>query len=985
MADDVANLLLKITGDEDDAEQSLKSIARKLQDFDGTDATATAGIDADSSDFDKLRDQLKLFDDSTYTAEAAVDTGGARVDLAFLEREAKKLDGKEVKVEVEVDKDKSARVEIQAVAEALQGLLKHAVVITVLGFAAQGVGALAAAFFGLAGAIAPASGALAAMPALLSAVAQGVGVLKLGLLGVRDSVKKAFGDELTAATPGLNNFQKFIKGFVPEVVHLKNIAQGPILRGLTEGIKAASGNFGLLNPIIRQTANAIGGLLKGFGEFVGSPAFGKDLTTLGQRNVKLIKILGQAAGDLGKAFIDIIVAVGPLVMWLARLAASWAASASAATAAGRSTGSLAGFFEKTRATLERLGSILGGVWRLLVAVGRAGQDFGNWMLDGIGKAVNSLADLAGSAQGQKGLKAFFESLKPAVNEIGKLIVDIGKAFIQLATQPGLESLAKMLRTELLPALVSIVATTTESLGPALIKTFASLIKLLAPFVGTSGPLIVFVKGLGAIAEVLAVIITKVPGLSTLLVSLLGLMGTFKASLLLGRFTGFTTLVRYLGITKTTTDAATLASTRHRAAELLSAAAARTKAAAVWLAQAATAAYTAITNGSAAASFRARAATIASTAVLGAATVATWLATAATTAFGAAVAILTSPIFLVVAAIAALIAIGYLVIKNWDDVKSALGAVWDFLKDAAGVAFGLIKKAAEIGLLGPVGLIISHWGAVKAFLGSVWNFLSGLASSVWNSIKSVVSSTVGAMSSAITSVWNAISGFLTGIWDDIKTAASAVWGAIKSVIGGAASGAVDLVRGAFNGLKGVLDGIWDGIKGVASSAWGGIKNAIVKPVEDAVGAIRGLAGSFRSAGAAIINAIKDGIVSAAEAVYNAVKSVIQKAKDLLPGSEPKDPSSPLRRLGDSGRAIVENLAAGIPLGADRLTQVLSAELAALPIANLTPNVNVMGAGAAGPTTINRHYHLPPGPSGGLEPTFAAAQLDNLLRNEGALTP
>jgi hypothetical protein len=82
-------------------------------------------------------------------------------------------------------------------------------------------------------------------------------------------------------------------------------------------------------------------------------------------------------------------------------------------------------------------------------------------------------------------------------------------------------------------------------------------------------------------------------------------------------------------------------------------------------------------------------------------VATGIATAATWAFNAAMAVLTSPIFLVVAAIAGLVAIGVLLVKNWDfiwakaqelgkGIMDAFAPVGKFLGDMFGLAFNLIK-------------------------------------------------------------------------------------------------------------------------------------------------------------------------------------------------------------------------------------------------------------------------------------------------------
>lgn len=65
------------------------------------------------------------------------------------------------------------------------------------------------------------------------------------------------------------------------------------------------------------------------------------------------------------------------------------------------------------------------------------------------------------------------------------------------------------------------------------------------------------------------------------------------------------------------------------------------------------------------------------------TIGSTIATGVTTAFGAAMAFLTSPITLVMLGIAALIAIIYVLIKNWDDVKAAAQKTWEAIKKAFG--------------------------------------------------------------------------------------------------------------------------------------------------------------------------------------------------------------------------------------------------------------------------------------------------------------
>ena len=68
--------------------------------------------------------------------------------------------------------------------------------------------------------------------------------------------------------------------------------------------------------------------------------------------------------------------------------------------------------------------------------------------------------------------------------------------------------------------------------------------------------------------------------------------------------------------------------------------------------------------------------------------------------------------------------------------------------------------------------------------------------------------------------------------------------------------------------------------------------------------------FLDVGAAIVQKIKSGISSAWASFISWLLTKLGDITRALPFSEPKDPRSPLRGLADAGRAIMENLAAGI---------------------------------------------------------------------------
>ena len=160
----------------------------------------------------------------------------------------------------------------------------------------------------------------------------------------------------------------------------------------------------------------------------------------------------------------------------------------------------------------------------------------------------------------------------------------------------------------------------------------------------------------------------------------------------------------------------------------------------------------------------------------------------TTAFGTAVAFLTSPITLVIAAIGALIAIGYLLYKNWDEISAHLKQTWESIKATA----------------------ISVWNGIKDFFSNLWNSIKEIAMNVWNSIKT----------------------FFSNLWNGIKSAAMSAWEAIKTGISNAWNGTINWVKDAANGMldffknlpsqmlsigKNIIDGLLNGLK----NAWGAV--------------------------------------------------------------------------------------------------------------------------------------------------------------------
>jgi phage-related protein len=789
------------------AERSAVDATREVDKFGRTSATAKVDIDDGGArrTLDGLRQQIASLSDKTVhvhvSSSGGVDDGGAAASLGRTAQQANVL-------------------------QRTISLVKPAALIAGLGFIAQAASVAAAGVVGLVAALAPLGGAIAAYPALLAAFAQGMGVAKLGLTGM-DKATEQFGKALEKPTPAMNNFKKSLSEFVPQVVHLRNLAQGPILRGLSAGIDEAKGNFSRLNPIVRQTGNVLGGLAKDAGKLVGSSAFGRDLTTVGNRNTKIIDILGHAALNVADALRHVVVAAGPLTMWLARMAAMWAKAADQAAKNGRETGKMADFFDHTREVISRLLSIAGNLGTAFWNIAKGGKQLGDELLKSLDKTTESFAKWTKSAEGQNKIKAFFDRAKPAIYEVAKLIRDVTKGFVELGQQPGLATLIHQFRTQLLPILLRVLNSTTQAFGPHLIAMITAFARAFEPLAGSSGPLVMYVDILTGLAKAAAWITDNVPGAAHAITFLVGTLAVMKAANFGASILGIKKAMALLKSETVASAAVTVA----------------------W-----------------------KVSMIAGAAASGIATAATWLFNAALAA---------NPILLVVGLIAALVAAFLLLGGKVSWIGDAFGWLWnDVIVAGATAVLNWLKAnwttvlailAAPIVLA--VSAITTGWNAIKTVTMAVWNAIKAFLGATWDAIRGGVTSAVGGVRTAVTAAWDAISG-----------ATSAVWGAIKSVVTGAASAIGTAVKDSLGSLRDWISDTWSTIRDRAESAWGSIEHAITGAVRSALSTAKGLIGDFVGIGEDIVRGIARGITSTASSIANAVSDAvtgaIKKAKGVL---------------------------------------------------------------------------------------------------------
>lgn len=136
--------------------------------------------------------------------------------------------------------------------------------------------------------------------------------------------------------------------------------------------------------------------------------------------------------------------------------------------------------------------------------------------------------------------------------------------------------------------------------------------------------------------------------------------------------------------------------------------------------------------------------------------------------GPAIAGLAGPIGIAVAIIAALIAVGVLLYKNWDKIKATALAV---------------KNA-----------VVAAWTQLKAQVAAILKGIQTTASTIWTGIRTKVTSMVTAIKTSVVNAFSGIRGKVSSIWNGIKTA-------ITSPI----NSALSTVRSAMSKIKSAVNG------------------------------------------------------------------------------------------------------------------------------------------------------------------------------------
>lgn len=165
-----------------------------------------------------------------------------------------------------------------------------------------------------------------------------------------------------------------------------------------------------------------------------------------------------------------------------------------------------------------------------------------------------------------------------------------------------------------------------------------------------------------------------------------------------------------------------------------------------------------------------------------------------------------PVLGVVAAIAAVIAIGVLVYKNWDKIAAFGKQVW-----------GNITKFVS----NSVNSIKEKWGDITNWFSDKWNGIKKGTKGLWDGAVQGAKDAVDSVKNA----WNATKEWFANLWQDTKDTALSAWESITKTL----APFVETIKNIFQPIIDFFKGLWSQVATIFGAAWELIKTVVMGPV------------------------------------------------------------------------------------------------------------------------------------------------------------
>jgi hypothetical protein len=326
-----------------------------------------------------------------------------------------------------------------------------------------GIVDLAAGLVAVSSAAGPAIAAIGVLGgAGLTTLLAGIGVG----IGIFAQLKGKLDQLAPAAAAVRNQFTTLKAAFAQVFENAGERSVFPALKRLLDTLGPNGSIFPALRKGIDQISAAIGSVIDDITRLANNPLFQHNLATILRDNSTVIRAMGDGFVDLGAAVGSLLAAASPLINRFAKWFSSWAQHIRDLTEGAQKTGQLTNFLNRAGDVAAQLGDIFKNLFGAFRDVFQAAAPLGALFLRNFQIAARGLNAFLDTAQGRQGLANFFApngQVHQNISALWGLIKQLGSSLVQLAQNPGIETLARGI-TAALPGVERLLDGTIISLG-----------------------------------------------------------------------------------------------------------------------------------------------------------------------------------------------------------------------------------------------------------------------------------------------------------------------------------------------------------------------------------------------------------------------------------------------------------------------------------------------------------------------------------------
>ena len=210
--------------------------------------------------------------------------------------------------------------------------------------------------------------------------------------------------------------------------------------------------------------------------------------------------------------------------------------------------------------------------------------------------------------------------------------------------------------------------------------------------------------------------------------------------------------------------------------------------------------------------------------------------------------------------AAIVAIGVVIYKNWDEISAWLSNAWQWISDTC----------AQI------------WGGIKDFFSETWEGIKNNCEETWNNITTAISDKWGEVKQGTEDTWDNLTNWLGETWEGVKNTCSETWESMKSTISTKWEEVKSSTEEKWSGITSWLGTTWDTMSTTASTKWEEIKVSISGKWDELKAKCSEIWGNIQTDFDNIITWVKTVFTTGWSNAWNGIKNIFKTIFNSLVG-------------------------------------------------------------------------------------------------------